>query len=173
MAQDLSAASWLKKRHNINLREENELEMVSFLLLWSMFENSILKNNNTTCNNIPQRIVKKASKIRANHKEVLQKIREFYISHKEPDYIFTKFKFGRTLGDKVKNYLTTSEPSAADERIVVVAVIYKFRCNFFHGDKNFGDVANSQIDRFKTFNRFLIACLDEENGITHTSIKNK
>ena len=173
MAQDLSAASWLKKRRNIDLSKKNEREMVCFLLLWSMFESSILKPSKAGSDTIPQKIVKRAATINADHKKVFQKIRELYIENKEPDYIFRKFEFGRTLEDRVKDYLTTSNPSATDEKIVVVAVIYKFRCNFFHGDKNFGDVANSQIDRFKTFNRFLIACLDEKNGITHTSIKNK
>ena len=156
MSNELNSALWLRERFSINLDDENELEMVSFLILWTLFEQKVLRASE----DISNEITLKAPSIKAKYKGVLEHINRWYILNRPEQFIFDKFNFRGNLKSHVESYLKAEVKNEADEKIFVIGVIYKYRCNLFHGRKVINSLATRQASRFKEFNSFLISCLE-------------
>ena len=156
MSNELNSASWLRERYNINLGDKNGQEMASFLILWTLFEQKVLLSPDDVSNEI----IHKAPSIKAEYKGILGYINQWYILKRSEQYIFNKFKFRGNLKSHVESYLKAEVKNEADEKIFVIGVIYKYRCNLFHGRKDINSLATRQASRFKEFNNFLISCLE-------------
>lgn len=154
---------WLNEKLHIDLAKDNEKEMSCFLLLWILFERKVLGTNG---HNVSKAIHEKAPTIQADFLPVLGRIQDWYIIGKQEGLIFTLFSFdSRKLKLVVESYLDHSDTTQENTQRFVLAIIYQYRCNLFHGEKDLSSVANTQADRFKVFNHFLIACLNTVRGL--------
>jgi hypothetical protein len=154
----LTSEQWLKEKLHIDLTKDNEREMSCFLLLWILFERKVLKTNGRR---VSKAIIDKAPTIQVDFQPILGIIRDWYITGKKEGLIFTLFSFdSRILKQSVESYLDNSDTTDENVQRFVIAIIYQYRCNLFHGEKDLSSVANTQADRFKAFNIFLTACLN-------------
>lgn len=152
----LDTVKWLTEKYNIDLRNEDAQEMAAFLILWTLFEQKVLRASE----DISNEITRKAPSIKAEYKGMLEHINRWYILNRPEQYIFDKFNFRGNLKSHVESYLKAEVKNEADEKIFVIGVIYKYRCNLFHGRKDINSLATRQASKFKEFNSFLISCLE-------------
>lgn len=152
------AARWLKEKYQIDLCKPNEMEMSCFLILWPVFEKTVLCKHAQSAS---LGIIREAAAINADRTEIIQRIRDWYIDNKPKDYLFRLFKFrSPRIKEKVQAYLGLQDTSSESETIFVLAIMYQFRCNLFHGEKDPGSVANKYGDRFRCFNHYLMDCFN-------------
>ena len=151
------APQWLKEKYQIDLLKPNEMEMSCFLILWPYFEKTVL------CKHVQSAslgIIREAASINADRVEIIQKVKEWYIDNKAKDHLFHLFNFkSRQLKEKVQAYLDQRDVSSECETIFVLAIMYQFRCNLFHGEKELGSIAKKYVDKFRCFNQSLMTCL--------------
>lgn len=164
MTQEQTTLQWLSERQGIDLSGNKEhQELAGFFLLWTTFEKIYFQETKAGTHNKHslEKIKIAASKIGADYSELLNSIDEWYFRGKEHDYFFRRFSGQKkAYKDFFKDYLEKEEHTPEEEKVFVLAIIYQYRCNAFHGSKELGPAAHRQRKKIGMFNRFLIACLD-------------
>ena len=156
---------YLKKVINSNLYDEQWIKLSNFIFLWILFEKYILSANSSE-NGISSKIAMISSAPNISFIHTYAKIKDWYFPTAQSDVVFRCFRGGwaKKLKEIVKNTIE-AEANATDiqKLITTVAIIYKYRCNLFHGTKELDKILPSQEEKLDSFNEFLINYLQSKN----------
>ena len=128
-----------------------------FLLLWNLFENKIFD----TEFNVHK--AEEYSEFMDVNEEQVEDCFNFFKSHYTTEtsinHKFESLKFRATDGkDEVAKVLIGGSSSTYDKVSSIIVIIYRLRCNLFHGIKDVRKL-NQQKNLFEHANMFLIKCL--------------
>lgn len=164
MENKISIINWLKKYYNLPYTSdafEKVNNSLDFLWVWSVFEAKFLDHGNDAKNFGNQMIElaeKYSTKFSESHDTFIFFKNRYFINGQFTDY-FRSLGLSHNRKNTVESILTTSTPTNSDKLEFLFIVIYKFRCNLFHGLKdpllwrNFDNV-------FYQINVFLMKFLD-------------
>ena len=164
MGTKISIIDWLRRYYNLPYTSdafENVNNSLDFLCIWSIFEAKFLEHGYNS-KKFSDQMIELAEKYTPTFKEfddtfIFFKNRYFVNNHFTDNF--------RNLGlkskskERVVSILSSSLPIYKDKLEILFIVIYKFRCNLFHGSKDpllwkdFDDV-------FYHINVFLMKFLD-------------
>lgn len=157
----MSSTEWLQKHLGVSDYPTNYIEVNNFILLWLIFEKEILKTNPTN-HNITAKIERIGAKLHnVSIDDVFTKQKEWYY---KKEFDWNKFPTASVHQKDAVNAGFDEKNSDPNKKIVaVIMVIYLYRCNFFHGEKELNKLHIKQKDRLTYYNDFLIACLEANN----------
>lgn len=156
--QQSSTTKWLLDMQHFDLTTETGQEMAGFLLLWALFE------RNRFGGNLGGRALDKIKSTAPNqandYSQLLEEIEKRYIKGKPADYLFKKFpKMYQSFRSWFEGYLAKVQHSIEEEKTFVFSIMYQYRCNIMHGDKDLGTASKRQEKIIKAFNQYLRSCL--------------
>ncbi len=156
--------SWIKKYFGLNQSDNtfdktnNSLE---FIWVWSLFEHKYLKDSKTN-KSYNEQLIELADKF-PNKKIDIDTIYGFlynrYVQNGKTTKNFGDLNFNKDWKNLCQGILKKSKPENKDKLIFIFLVLYKFRCNLFHGRKDPLLWKNFDIT-FYHFNKFLADFLD-------------
>jgi hypothetical protein len=155
---------WVKKYFGLspnakNLDETNN--SLGFVWLWSIFESEYLKDSRTNKPYNEQLIELSTSfpvsKIGVDG--IYGFLHNRYFQHGETTTFYKNLKFDPQLSQQLRAILQKTKPLESEKLKFVLLVIFKFRCNLFHGRKD--PLLWNRFDKvFYQINRFLSEFLD-------------
>lgn len=165
----------LSQKFNASSNIEAFREMQDFILLWMIFEKDVLgiKNESrrgervtATLKNVSQELQQLSQylSVKSVNASLLNKVydkqKECYV---DPSDSSRNFK-GFNLNAEQKKLMTKAfvDNTATDEEKLeaVLTIIFKYRCNFIHGDKELESLHIRQRDRFSLYNDLLVECIN-------------
>ena len=165
----------LSQKFNASSNIEAFREMQDFILLWMIFEKDVLgiKNESrrgervtATLKNVSQELQQLSQYLSVNSvnasllNKVYDKQKEWYVDPSDSSWNFKGFN----LNAEQKKLMTKAfvDNTATDEEKLeaVLTIIFKYRCNFIHGNKELENLHTRQQDRFSLYNGLLIECIN-------------
>ena len=165
----------LSQKFNASSNIEAFREMQDFILLWMIFEKDVLGIKNegrrgdkvtATLKNVSQELQQLSQYLSVKSvdasllKKVYDKQKELYVDPSDSSRNFRGFH----LNAEQKKLMTKAfvDHTATDEEKLeaVLTIIFKYRCNFIHGDKELLNLHTRQQDRFSLYNDLLIECIN-------------
>ena len=142
-----------------NLSQE-ELEAIQrFTLLWSLFEAQKLDRRASV-----RKITEKVEQLAINERwfqEYLTYFSERYIENGETNYRFGHLHIRNNDNpERVVNVLTGNNDDIKEQLITCLTIVYRFRNNFFHGEK-WAYNLQGQLENFTKSASLLKACLEK------------
>lgn len=159
--------AWVKRFFNLKQSDkifDNTNNSLEFIWVWSIFEHKYLKNSE---NSIPynSQLIDIAEKFNFKNIDInptYGHLHNRYLKKGEPTTFFKNLGSGKKW-EKTKRQilqiLKKTEPTDIEKLKVILLVLYKFRCNLFHGSKD--PLLWKNFDKmFYHLNKFLAAFLD-------------
>ncbi len=165
----------LSQKFNASRNIEAFREMQDFILLWMIFEKDVLgiKNESrrgervtTTLKNVSQELQQLSQylSVKSVNASLLNKVydkqKEWYVDPSDSSWNFKGFN----LNAEQKKLMTKAfvDNTATDEEKLeaVLTIIFKYRCNFIHGNKELESLHIRQRDRFSLYNDLLVECIN-------------
>jgi len=146
---------WINERFHSSLTEENLNSVNDFLLLWSLFEKQICNNdaNNNCLLRFAERDIDLFDIVVINR--VYDYLRNRYIQN---GHSTNRFQYLRLPNQRYIDYILETflnpESTQTDKLKVSLLIIYRFRNNLFHGEKNILTI-DSQTENFRHSNELL------------------
>lgn len=131
-------------------------EIRDFALLWNLFED-LLCSNNANMSKIDTLIDSKIDKF--NELEYQDTFQYFYNRYKSNDEKFNALRLRDPQKNLVKKVLNDEFTDKNNKLKFIMAVIYRFRNNLFHGEKNMRYIS-LQKENFEKANIFLMYFID-------------
>jgi len=152
----------LSKKVLLENKTNNSLE---FVLVWALFENKYLKDSGYSSYN--NQLVELSKIIKVGNTE-LNEIYGFlynrYFNNGKTTKYYENLKFKKEWKKTTKEILEKTKPTDEKKLIFILLVIYKFRCNLFHGKKDPLLLKNFEKVFFH-INKFLAYLLDIEKNV--------
>ena len=146
------------------LSEEEHEALYRFTLLWSLFEAQKLKRDASV-----REIKKKVEQLNIEEnwfQEQLDYFRDRYTSDDgATNDRFSGLRLSTKDADQVRSVLVGSEPDPKEQLISCLTIVYRFRNNFFHGEK-WAYELQGQLDNFTNSSNLLKKCLVELSSDT-------
>ena len=140
----------------IEIDQEEIIEARNFAILWPLFENKICSRN---CN---YNTILKASKTLQICEEKLLPIWTFfcnrYLTDGKVNQNFTGLRLAKKLNE-MRIIIETPNPSFKQQLFFCLYVVYRFRNNLFHGEKEPKQMWQ-QRDLFEQVNKLLIISIE-------------
>lgn len=131
-------------------------EIRDFALLWNLFEDLLCENNANMCK-IDNLIDRHIGKFNASgYQETFE---YFYERYKSSDEKFNALRLREPQKNLVKKVLNDDFIDKNNKLKFIMAVIYRFRNNLFHGEKNMRHIS-LQKENFEKTNIFLMYFID-------------
>ncbi|MGD1837585.1 MAG: hypothetical protein ACPKPY_05955 [Nitrososphaeraceae archaeon] len=146
---------WINERFRSNLTEGDLSSVSDFLLFWSLFE-KIACNRQANIGSLFE--FAQNNEHRFNRELVNDTMTYFKDRYFENGTVTERFQYLRIqrqeLSDFVVNTFQNETPLFLDILKTCLIIVYRFRNNLFHGEKNILKI-NTQDDNFKNSNNFL------------------
>lgn len=156
----MNPTEWLQKHLGVSDYPTNYIEVNNFILLWLIFEKEILKTKASN-HNITDKIKSIGEKLQVCIDDIFAKQKEWYY---KKEFDWNKFPTASVHQKDAVNAGFDEKNSDPNKKIVaVIMVIYLYRCNFFHGEKELAKLHIKQKDRLTCYNDFLVTCLEANN----------
>ena len=165
----------LSQKFNVSFKTEAFREMQDFILLWMLFEKDVLSiksecrrgdKNRGARRNVTTELAYLEHHITEKQiddkllKKVYQKQKELYIDSKGTTRLFAAFRFNANQKRLIEKAFI-EEAATRDELLqAILTIIYKYRCNFIHGDKELNNLHIRQHDRFSLYSELLAECIN-------------
>ncbi len=156
--QNLEQLLSLELKNKTDVKLSKLTEVRNFLFYWNMFENKKCAKN---CN---WKALEKFSKGRSNidntfFKEVWDFMKNRYLQNSKVNGNFRKLRITDiNKSNRMTQIIESASPSDEDKLLFCLYVIYRYRCNLFHGEKE-PTVIWQQNDIFYYANMLLYTCL--------------
>ena len=151
--------NWINYKYGTNLTEEDLSEIRNFTLLWNIFDNTIFKNS-FSIERLEQTIINRNLQL-APFQDVLVYFKDRYVIDGATNDRFDHLNFRRSdREDLVRNVLTGVNNVDHEKILALGIIVYRFRNNLFHGNKNFMEI-EQQTDNFRNANMFIRMFLDD------------
>ncbi len=175
MHDQFNLFEWLKIYFNKNeMFEHNEIKAISdFSILWNLFENKLCGNNaNANCFSRISNIYSTRQPLIAIINSSIEYFKERYVdvnSNFKPLFNGLLFRSNDNQ-ELVKDVLLDCRNSTSSKIEALLIIIYRFRCNLFHGSKDIETIHLQNVN-FEIINQFLVKLLEENNkrNITNKS----
>lgn len=164
----------LASKFNVSSNDGTFRRMQDFILLWMVFEKEVLalktesRQGDKTAGN-RKRVTTELKNLSRHlpvnniNKKILDRVyskqKEWYADSNNLDNICRTFYLNSEQKNLVKKVFSENSPSSEELFEAVITVVYKYRCNFIHGDKELKDLHTRQYDRFSLYNELLIECI--------------
>lgn len=148
--------------HVENIDDGHYTEFLHFMILWNLFEARLCKKNFSP-KNIPDVQISP---------EVIESTLEYFQGrytdrnglNDKFDYLGTNKYKKREIRELIKKVLLGEETDQAAIIKALMLIIYRYRNNLFHGEKEIASLPNQQ-ENFDYANNFLMTCLEETPSI--------
>lgn len=133
-------------------------EVRNFMYLWNLFENKFFNKSYdyTLPDDFKHLIV---------DQRVIEDTLNYFKSRYKNDTKFKKLHLrGNDKPEQVRDVLNEIRIGTEDKLQVINTVIYRYRCNLFHGAKEIQSLWK-QKDNFIHANKYMLACLEAKLGI--------
>lgn len=143
----------------INISDCKYDEIRNFMYLWNLFEKEFFKSGSKY--QLP-------NALKQNNLSIDQIVIDETFKHFQDRYQDTiklkKLRLSPENEKQVYDTLTKAYISADERRQTIITIIYRYRCNLFHGSKEIASLWN-QEDNFTHANQFMLACLEAKLNI--------
>ena len=164
MNNHFDAKDWIKKYFGlteISKTFDNTNNSLEFIWVWSIFEHKYLRNSNSS-QGYNEQLICIAKLIPENMISIDTIYGYFhnrYFQKSKTTRFFNNLNFKTKWQKKTKEILMKIQPTFSEKLSLIFLVIYKFRCNLFHGRKD--PLLWKNFDKtFFQINRFLASFLD-------------
>ena len=165
--------SWMKKYYNLskgNKMFEKQNSSLEFIWVWAIFENMFFLNDDDSLT-YKKQLIELASKLEINDDNV-NKIYGMFYKRYYSNQILSRFFSNLNLNKGYKNIckeiLKKKKPLKVEKLKLILLVIYKFRCNLFHGGKDPLLLNNFEVV-FEMINEFLCNVIEENRNTNFIS----
>jgi hypothetical protein len=142
----------------INISDCEYDEIRNFMYLWNLFENKFFNKNYDYT--LPDDF-----KHLAIDQRVIEDTLNYFKSRYKDDTTFRKLHLRvNDNSEQVRDVFNEVRISAEDKLQVINTVIYRYRCNLFHGTKEI-QLLWKQKDNFINANKYMLACLEAKLNI--------
>lgn len=150
---------WINMRFGVHFQESELQSIKDFSLLWNVFENKVCETNFNQA-----AVIAKYATIPynlADFQEILDYFKARYMAGGIPTarypFLFLRARDNEAL---VRDVLIGVRNDIDSVLLVITIIIYRFRCNLFHGTKDI-ELINEQKENFEHANSFLMKILDQ------------
>ncbi|MBK7220036.1 MAG: hypothetical protein IPH94_01465 [Saprospiraceae bacterium] len=162
--QYFDVKKWVKKYFGLNVSDktfDNTNNSLEFIWVWSIFEHKYLKDSRTN-KNYNDQLVDLSAKFPHNKIDIdtiYGFLHKRYFQKGKTTRFFWDLNFDTKWQKLTKEILKKKDPTKEEKLKLTLLILYKFRCNLFHGRKdpllwkNFNEV-------FYQLNKFLSEYLD-------------
>lgn len=172
----------LSQKFNASSNIEAFREMQDFILLWMIFEKDVLgiKNESrrgdratATLKNVSQELQNLSHFLSVKLvdasllKSVYDKQKELYVNPSDPSRNFKGFYLNADQKELMTKAFVDNNATDEEKFEAVLTIIFKYRCNFIHGDKELQNLHIRQQDRFRLYCDLLIECINAKETIKH------
>ncbi len=141
----------ITKENGNSFRPEDIQNVMGFSILWNIFESVFCDKQANMCK-INAAIDKHISEI---HFEKVQSIFHYYHGRYQDNDRLDKLKLKNSDKTLVRNVLNNNYKDKNNRIKFIMAIIYRYRNNLFHGEKDIVKIT-LQEENFKHANRFLM-----------------
>ena len=172
--EDITVIAWLKNYFDKKeLKDKNLEPILHFSLLWNLFEHTFPPEQKEPYNERLRYLAAEYHKYISE--ETLNVIYSYfkkrYIIGNEINVLFDKLLFKKKEYEECQKILLSDNPHKEDRLKCVLLIIYRFRNNLFHGNKN-PKTLNLYSAQFKVINKFLMSYIEataEKYGINRNN----
>ncbi|MCM1301096.1 MAG: hypothetical protein NC250_02400 [Alistipes senegalensis] len=151
------SSEWLKQHLYVDIDRAEYTEVRNFMLLWNLFEARLFD-----CDFGKNRA--RVSDIRLADNlidETLQYFRDRYTTNNATNLRFKALNLrNNDKPEEIRRILLESTGTVAEKTEAIITIIYRYRNNLFHGEKEIA-LLSEQQENFALANKFLMACLDK------------
>lgn len=174
-----SSTLWLedyvfqKTGNKYDIHEPHYQAITNFVLLWGLFESRFFGNNSSELRVWNYALTDSHADSETIHETFLF-LRKRYVVKDMPNDQFYELGFSRvdSAGNKryfkrlaeLIDYLCNAD-TLTKENCACLALIWRFRNNLFHGNKNLAQIWNSDQELFEIACRYIIAQLDLQDQL--------
>lgn len=133
--------SWIKKYfglHNSDQTFENTNNSLEFIWVWSIFEHKYLKDSRSN-KSYNDQLVEISTKFPIDKIDIDKTygfLHNRYFQKGKTTRFFGNLNFDKKWQQLTKEILKKSEPTQEEKLKLILLILYKFRCNLFHGRKD-------------------------------------
>lgn len=157
----MTSTEFIQNKISPDIYTGKYLKICDFMLLWTLFEKHILSATSSD-STIAAKILSVSNTLTVSYSDAFNKLKSWYFSDGKSDSVFSLFAGHWNPNHKrlVKGTIELeSKATGTDKLATTIILIYKYRCNFFHGVKELSQVIPDQEAKLDCFNEFLIRCL--------------
>ncbi len=164
MPEHFDIKTWIKEYFNLTPNDktfEETSNSLEFLWVWSIFEHKYLKDSraNKSYNEQLVDLAEKYPKNQIDINTIYGFLYQRYFPHNSLTRFYNNLKFEKKWHNLSKAILNKNNPTHTEKLTFILLVLYKFRCNLFHGRKD--PLLWKNFDKvFYHFNKFLAELLD-------------
>ena len=158
--------NWIKNYFGLGNNStvfENINNSLEFILVWSVFENKYLKDSKDfkSYNEQLTDFAKAFPLVKLDINTIYGFFYNRFIQHKKITPYYKDLGLKGETGDTVRKILKNQKPTDLQKLTLILLIIYKFRCNLFHGRKD-PLLLKEFDDVFFNINKFLANLLDKK-----------
>lgn len=143
----------------INVSDCEYDEIRNFMYLWNLFEHAFFKSGSKY--QLPNDLKQNNLKI---DQIVTDETFKYFQNRYRNAIKLKNLRLPLENERQVQNALTKASISADEIRQTIISIIYRYRCNLFHGSKEIASLWK-QKDNFIHANKYLLACLEAKLNI--------
>ena len=169
----------VKKRFYFNINDRKLIPIKDFMILWNIFENKVRE---LETDDKFQRLLKVYRRKQNNSKSLavpicclfdsldleqllitktFKYIKLRYVEDGQTNWRFNDHLYKNEIGKTIVESVLLQDNTTNSEKLLVIAwVLYKYRCNLFHGGKN-AESLIEQRENFKIANKVLLAAIQK------------
>ena len=158
----MSVTEWINNCFGVEMKEPALEGIKDFSLIWNVFEDHVCCNN--FCIGKVQKLIAKRHFNPDFFTTHFNYFKNSYVRDGKINDVFTSLNF--RPGDReefVSLVLLGKLADIKDILLTIEIIVYRFRCNLFHGHKDI-KVIDQQQKNFETANLFLMSFLDQYLG---------
>ena len=151
MTKKFNVKTWVKEYFGLSVNDkslDNTNNSLEFIWVWSIFEHKYLKDSRTnkSYNDQLVDISQIFPKSRIDIDSIYGFLHNRYFQKGKTTKFFGNLNFDDKWKKQIKEILKKKEPSPEEKLKLILLILYKFRCNLFHGKKdpllwkNFNDI---------------------------------
>lgn len=157
----MTSTEFIQNKISPDIYTGKYLKICDFMLLWTLFEKHILSATSSD-STIAAKILSASNTLNISCSDTFDKLKSWYFSDGKSDRVFTLFnaQWSKRHKNLVKNTIESGlKATEMDKLATTIILIYKYRCNFFHGVKELSQLIPGQEVKLDCFNEFLMRCL--------------
>jgi len=158
------AIEWINRKiinEGYKINAEDVEEIRDFTLIWNLLEN-ICFENYVKIDKINNLIDSKIDKFNENNETFRETFKYFYTRYQD-EHKLNALRLNRTMKELTKKILNNTYTDKNNKLKFIMAVIYRYRNNLFHGEKQMRYI-RLQKENFKIANKFLMYFIEKCKG---------